>query len=49
MWIRKAEVMAAAFPPGRAELMVPLRTVLRTIRMMTIFLVCEKLVEESSS
>ena len=24
-WIRKAEVMAAAFPLGRAELMVPLR------------------------
>jgi len=28
----------------RAELMVLLRTVLRTIRVMTIFLVCEKLV-----
>lgn len=33
----------------RAELMVLLRTVLRTIRTKTIFLVCEKLVEEPSS
>jgi hypothetical protein len=41
--------MAAAFPLGGAELMVLLRTVLRTIRTMTIFLVCEKLVEKSSS
>ena len=42
LWIWKAELMTAAFPLGRAELMVQLRTVLRTIRTIPIFLVCGK-------
>lgn len=43
LWNWKAEVMAAAFPLGSVELMVLLKTVLRRIRTMPIFLVLDQL------
>lgn len=37
----KAVLMMTGFPLGRAELIVLLRTVLRNISTMPIFLICE--------